>query len=137
MRASDWDPTSHRVDRVDAAGIAPVLAREVEVLDGGRIAVVIPRPGSDGTVGAADLAADLAALLPRVRIGAGADALDDDVAVLTVEEVELDVDGVVAVAKALERTAVMHAFVGAHGKRPLDLRPAPRPCRPAAAAPPA
>ena len=96
VRASDWDPTSHRVDRVDAAGIAPVLAREVEVLDGGRIAVVIPRPGSDGTVGAADLAADLAALLPRVRIGAGADALDDDVAVLTVEEVKgLEFDAVV------------------------------------------
>ena len=40
--------------------------------------------------------------------------------------VELDVDRVVFAGERRQRSAVMHAFVGADRDRPLDARPAPR-----------
>ncbi len=36
--------------------------------------------------------------------------------------VELDIDGIVACAQSIERRAVVYAFVGTDGKRPLDAR---------------
>ncbi len=49
----------------------------------------------------------------------------------------LMIDGIVARAKACERGAIVHAFIGADRDRPLDRAPAPHPARPEAAARPA
>jgi DNA helicase IV len=101
VRASRWTPVAHRVAAVDAEHIAPVLADELTLLDGGRLAVVVPRPAhpADPARLAAALEVQLRALghgTAPVAVGAGADALDSPVAVLTVDEVKgLEFDAVI------------------------------------------
>ncbi len=96
VREGEWEPTAHRVPRIDGQSLCGLLRSELELLGDGRLAVVLPRPGSAATPLPAQLAADLAARLPGARVGVGADALDDPVAVLTVEDVKgLEFDAVV------------------------------------------
>lgn len=108
VRASDWDPTSHAVGHVDAATLAPVVRAELDLADGGRIAVVVPRSWAGGGRASDRLATELAAALPGTVVGARADALDADVAVLDVDEVKgLEFDAVVLCEPA--------EMVGRHG----------------------
>ncbi|HEY7858421.1 MAG TPA: AAA family ATPase [Candidatus Nanopelagicales bacterium] len=96
VRASEWDPTSHLVPQVDGESLAPVVAGELELLDGGRIAVVVPRAARHPELSARRVAVSLALALPGVQIGVGSDALDAAVAVLDVDDVKgLEFDAVV------------------------------------------
>jgi DNA helicase IV len=112
VRHGDWEPTAHPVEVIDAARLHPILETELELLDGGRLAVVLPRAGLADGVTAADLARQLSVVLPDVRFGSGADALDDPVAVLTVDEVKgLEFDAVVL----CEPAAILDRGVGGWG----------------------
>lgn len=96
VRASEWDPTSHQVRQLDGESLAPVVAGELELLDGGRIAVVVPRAHRHPELSPQRLAAALAQALPWVQIGVGSEALDAAVAVLDVDDVKgLEFDAVV------------------------------------------
>ncbi|HET8970179.1 MAG TPA: AAA family ATPase [Candidatus Nanopelagicales bacterium] len=96
VRLGDWEPTAHRVGQIAPAELREVLAAELELRAGGRIALVLPRPGTAGIPDPAELADGLATLLPGTGIGAGPGALEQPVAVLTVEQVKgLEFDAVV------------------------------------------
>jgi superfamily I DNA/RNA helicase len=138
VRLGDWEPTSHQVDAITPKSLLPVLETELALRDGGRLAIVLPREDTDGIPSPAELAAGLIDLLPGVRVGAGPGALDDAVAVLTVEQVKgLEFDSVVL----CEPAAVLARSAGGWGDlyvaltrptqrlRVVHATPLPRPLR--------
>ena len=93
VREGVWPPVTTRVDEVTPAAVAAVARDEVELLSGGRLAVVTTPARYASTLAA------LREALPDV--GSGATALDSAVAVLTVAEAKgLEFDGVVLVEPA-------------------------------------
>lgn len=92
VRASAWDPTAYQVPRIDGPALAPVVAAELDLLDGGRLAVIVAPAGPSPGL----LAKALRQALPGVPVGTGSEALEAVVAVLDVDDVKgLEFDAVV------------------------------------------
>ena len=110
----------------------------------GRASATAGRQGrQSGLVGASSIAgaiaSDVATMQPTMMskpCAAAASAIAS-ASVKSAGLVELDVDRIVALAKAGQGGAIMHAFVGADRNRPFDMGQPLHPDRPAAAARPA
>ena len=89
VRTGHWPPLTQQVSGA-LDGVVTAGREELDLLDGGRLAVITPR----ATV--TDLSAALAAGLPAGMVGAGRAALDPPVSVLTATEAKgLEFDAVV------------------------------------------
>ena len=98
VRDGEWPPRARRFETGDLAALTCGVAEELAASNGGRLAVIVPRDLHDAVVG------ELIAGLPAGAVGAGRDAMDSPVAVLTVAGAKgLEFDGVVLVEPAAIR----------------------------------
>ncbi|GAB2675060.1 HelD family protein [Thalassiella azotivora] len=92
VREGTWPPLASHLPGLDGAALADVVSGELDVLAGGRLAVVTAQRRW------AAVAATLTAALGEDAVAAGGGGLDAPVAVLTVEQAKgLEFDGVVLV----------------------------------------
>jgi hypothetical protein len=98
-REGDFPPVEQRVLLGDVPGLVGGVRAEVDVLDGGKLAVICASSQSESVYAA--LSPALAAAVPPSTVGHGAGSLDADVAVLSVTEAKgLEFDTVVLVEPA-------------------------------------
>jgi DNA helicase IV len=95
VRDGDWPPSALRVEPRDGATLARAIAHELRAVSGGRLAVIVPAAQQGPVLDA------LVAGLPEGAVGAGRDAMDSPVVVLTVAGAKgLEFDAVVLVEPA-------------------------------------
>ena len=98
VREGDWPPRAQRVEPDDLASVSEAVADELAAVAGGRLAVIVPRAQEVSVL------AGLSSALPTGTVGAGRDAMDSPVVVLTVGGAKgLEFDGVVLVEPAAIR----------------------------------
>ncbi len=94
VRDGNWPPTAVSLPETDEKLIARVVAQEFAILGEGRMAVIVP----GGAAATQRIAVATAQVLPPNSVGAGTTALDEQVAVLTIEQCKgLEFDAVVLV----------------------------------------
>jgi DNA helicase IV len=95
VRDGDWPPSALRVEPRDGATLARAIAHELRAVSGGRLAVIVPAAQRGPVLDA------LKAGLPAGAVGAGREAMDSPVVVLTVAGAKgLEFDAVVLVEPA-------------------------------------